>query len=122
MPALHLVQRPQELPKDTDFERRDTPIAELKQGQVHVKVSHISIDPAMRVWMSDQKSYWPPVALGEVMRASAFGEVIASRNAKFSAGQTVSGMLGVVHGIDNFAEALRRVYTGKNFGKQLVQL
>ncbi len=95
MPALHLVQRPQELPKDSDFERREAPIAALTDGQIHVKVSYISIDPAMRVWMSDQKSYWPPVGLGEVMRASAIGVVIASRNAKFSAGQSVSGMLGV---------------------------
>lgn len=95
MPSLHLAQRPEALPKDSDFELRHDVVPELQEGQIHVKVSYISIDPAMRVWMSDQKSYWPPVELGAVMRAAAIGEVVASRNAKFSAGQMVSGMLGV---------------------------
>jgi NADPH-dependent curcumin reductase len=95
MPALHLIQRPEALPKDSDFELRNAAIPSLAAGEIHVKISYISIDPAMRVWMSEQKSYWPPVALNAVMRASAIGEVVASKNAKFSEGQMVSGMLGV---------------------------
>jgi NADPH-dependent curcumin reductase len=107
MPALHLVSRPQELPKDSDFELRQSVSAALVDGQVRVAVSYISIDPAMRVWMSDQKSYWPPVALGEVMRASAIGSVTESRNAKFAVGDHVSGMLGVTSEYVGDASGLR---------------
>jgi NADPH-dependent curcumin reductase len=95
MPALHLVQRPVELPKDSDFELREIASTELADGQIHVRNRYISIDPAMRIWMSDQKSYWPPVALNEVMRAFTVGEVIASKNAKFKAGEMVGGVMGV---------------------------
>jgi NADPH-dependent curcumin reductase len=95
MRALHLVQRPSELPKDSDFELRTIAHADLAEGQIHVRLKYISIDPAMRIWMSEQKSYWPPVDLGAVMRASAVGEVIACRHAKFAVGEMVSGMMGV---------------------------
>jgi hypothetical protein len=84
------------MPKDTDFELRSRPAdPALVDGQLRIAVRYLSIDPAMRVWMSDQKSYWPPVALGEVMRASAIGEIIESRHPRFPQGQWVNGMLGV---------------------------
>jgi NADPH-dependent curcumin reductase len=95
MSALHLIQRPVGLPKDTDFELRETANLDLQDGQIHVSNRYVSIDPAMRIWMSEQKSYWPPVALNDVMRAFTVGEVIASKNPKFSAGAMVSGMMGV---------------------------
>lgn len=94
--ALHLVARPEGLPKDTDFELRSRPAdPALEEGQLRIAVRYLSIDPAMRVWMSEQKSYWPPVPLGEVMRASAIGEIIESRHPRFPQGQWVNGMLGV---------------------------
>jgi NADPH-dependent curcumin reductase CurA len=93
--ALHLVARPDGLPKDADFELRARDDAPLGDGQIRVAVRYLSIDPAMRVWMSEAKSYWPPVALGEVMRAGGIGEVVESRNDKFPVGTWVSGMTGV---------------------------
>jgi NADPH-dependent curcumin reductase len=93
--ALHLIARPEGDPKDSDFELRVEPASPIGEGQLRVAVRYLSIDPAMRVWMSEQKSYWPPVGLGEVMRASAIGEVIESSNAKFPVGAWVNGMLGV---------------------------
>jgi hypothetical protein len=48
----------------------------------------------MRGRMNDGKSYVPPVALGAVMCGEVVGEVIASRNPKFVAGDTVHGDLG----------------------------
>jgi NADPH-dependent curcumin reductase len=92
--ALYLQSRPDGMPKDSDFDLREVVLRDLQDGEIRVAVRYISIDPAMRVWMSEQKSYWPPVALGEVMRASAIGEVIDSKNAKFPVGQWVSGMMG----------------------------
>jgi len=92
--ALHLIARPAGTPKDTDFELRAREPAPLQDGQFRVTVKYLSIDPAMRVWMSEAKSYWPPVPLGEVMRAQGIGEIVESRNPKFAVGQWVSAMTG----------------------------
>ena len=67
--ALHLAARPAGTPKDSDFDTRERVAAPLEDGQFRVAVKFLSIDPAMRVWMSEAKSYWPPVPLGDVMRA-----------------------------------------------------
>jgi len=92
--SLHLVARPEGLPKDSDFELRAEPAAPLADGQVRIAVRWLSIDPAMRVWMSEQKSYWPPVGLGEVMRSAGIGEVVESQHPRFPVGTWVSGMTG----------------------------
>ncbi len=105
--ALHLVARPDGLPRDTDFELRTQPAPALADGQVRVAVRYISIDPAMRVWMSEQKSYWPPVGLGEVMRADGIGEVVESRHPGFAAGAWVSGLLGVQDSVVGDGRGLR---------------
>ena len=93
--SLHLVARPEGVPKDSDFEMRESSTQPLEDGQLRLAVRYLSIDPAMRVWMSEAKSYWPPVALGEVMRAQGIGEVVESRNPKFPVGTWVSTMTGV---------------------------
>ena len=105
--ALHLVARPEGLPKDSDFELRTSALAAPGDGQFRVAVRYLSIDPAMRVWMSEQKSYWPPVPLGDVMRASAIGEVVESRHPRFAVGAWVSGMLGVQDGLVSDGKGLR---------------
>lgn len=92
--SLHLVARPEGLPKDTDFALRHTSPEPLGDGEVRIAVRWLSIDPAMRVWMSEQKSYWPPVGLGEVMRSAGIGEVVESRHPRLPTGTWVSGMTG----------------------------
>jgi len=62
---------------------------------VLIKVLLISLDPAMRGWMKQARSYVPPVPIGEVMRALALGKVVASKNPKFPIGKHVSGTFGV---------------------------
>lgn len=93
--ALHLVARPDGLPKDEDFALRTRDPVALQDGQIRIAVKYLSIDPAMRVWMTEAKSYWPPVALEDVMRAAGIGEVVETRNPKFAQGMWVSGMTGV---------------------------
>ncbi len=56
---------------------------------------YLSLDPAMRGWMNEGRSYIPPVGIGEVMRAFAVGEVIASKDADVPVGSHVGGLLGV---------------------------
>jgi NADPH-dependent curcumin reductase CurA len=58
-------------------------------------VLYLSLDPAMRGWMNEGKSYIPPVGIGEVMRAGGIGKVVASTSPKFAVGDFVSGGTGV---------------------------
>lgn len=93
--AFKLAARPVGLPKRSDFDLVSEPLPQLADGQFLVKVLYISLDPAMRGWMNEGKSYIRPVAIGEVMRAGAVGQVVESRHPQFKAGDHVSGSFGV---------------------------
>ncbi|EKE77123.1 NADP-dependent oxidoreductase [Gallaecimonas xiamenensis] len=93
--AVKLVRRPEKALDASLFEKVSLPIPEPAEGQLLVRQSHMSLDPAMIGWMSaDTESYIPPVALGEVMRSSGVGEVVASRHPDFAVGERVMGMFG----------------------------
>jgi len=80
--------------KESDFELASEEIGELADGEVLVRNLFLAFEPAQRGWLDDVKSYIPPVQIGEVMRASAVGQVVESKNDEFAKGQLVSGMLG----------------------------
>jgi NADPH-dependent curcumin reductase CurA len=90
-----LAARPVGMPKASDWTYAEEPVSELKDGELLVKVLLISLDPAMRIWMNDMRSYTAPVAIGAVMRALGAGRVIESRTAAFAVGDHVSGSFGV---------------------------
>jgi len=90
-----LIARPVGMAKRSDFEFTTTPAAEPGAGEVLVKVLYISLDPAMRGWMNEGKSYVPPVKLGEVMRAGGVGRVVASNDPSLAVGDHVVGITGV---------------------------
>ncbi|HUS97845.1 MAG TPA: NADP-dependent oxidoreductase, partial [Hyphomicrobiaceae bacterium] len=91
-----LVSRPKPgLFAAENFAIEDHELAEPGEGEFRVKIAYVSLDPAMRGWVNDGKSYVPPVALGEVMRAYAVGVVDKSNHPKFKAGDAVQGLLGV---------------------------
>jgi len=92
---IRLAARPVGLPKRSDWQFTETPVAELAPGQILVKVLYLSLDPAMRGWMNAGKSYIRPVEIGEVMRAGGVGRVIASNDPAFAVGDAVSGGFGV---------------------------
>ena len=73
---LLLAKRPVGEPVADDFEVKETEPPSLGDDEALVKVLQISLDPAMRGWMSDAPSYLPPVGLGEVMRAGTAGVVV----------------------------------------------
>jgi NADPH-dependent curcumin reductase len=93
--AWRLASRPVGLPSSENWDLTSDPVAELGEGQVQVEVQYISLDPAMRGWLNDTRSYVPPVGIGEVMRAGGAGRVVASNDARFAEGDRVVGMLGV---------------------------
>jgi NADPH-dependent curcumin reductase len=92
---VRLAARPIGMPKPSDWNFTSEPLREINDGEILVKVLYLSLDPAMRGWMNEGKSYIRPVAIGEVMRAGGIGKVIASKSPKFAVGDTISGGLGV---------------------------
>lgn len=96
---LILQKRPQdnELLSLQNYEVKTQPIPtqdQLKDGQVLAKVTHLSCDPTLRIWVSDRPQYMPPVAIGEVMRALGTATVVASKNPKFVPGDRFYGITG----------------------------
>ena len=92
---VRLARRPVGNPVADDWSFTTQPVSPPAAGGVLVKTFALSLDPAMRGWMNDARSYIAPVGLGEVMRAGGVGRVIESNNAGFKAGDLVSGAIGV---------------------------
>jgi NADPH-dependent curcumin reductase CurA len=90
-----LARRPKGMVTRKDFSFEDGPVPEPGAGEFRVRIEAISLDPAMRGWMNEGRSYVPPVGLGEVMRAFAAGIVEQSNNPGFRVGDAVSGLFGV---------------------------
>ena len=92
---VRLAARPTGMPTAANWQMTEEPVAEPGEGGVLVKVLALSLDPAMRGWMNEGKSYIPPVGIGEVMRAGGIGVVVASKNPAFAVGDHVTGGPGV---------------------------
>ncbi|MGH9569338.1 MAG: NADP-dependent oxidoreductase, partial [Candidatus Angelobacter sp.] len=78
-------------------------------GEVLIKTLYLSLDPAMRGWMNEGRSYIEPVGIGEIMRAGGAGRVIASNNPQFAAGDHVSGLFGVQEYVISNGKGLTKV-------------
>lgn len=67
---------------------------DLKDGEVIFETNYLSVDPAMRGWLNDTRSYIPPVKIGEIMRGSAVGTIKASKDPNWPVGSYASGVVG----------------------------
>ena len=92
---FRLAARPVGMPKRADWQEIAEPVRAIVDGEIVVKALYLSLDPAMRGWMNEGKSYIRPVAIGETMRAGGVGVVVESKSDKFAVGDTVSGGIGV---------------------------
>ncbi|TXH91230.1 MAG: NADP-dependent oxidoreductase [Rhodoferax sp.] len=92
---FRLAARPVGAVKDSDWNRTEEAVRAPAEGEIVIQNLYLSLDPAMRGWMNDAKSYIPPVGINEVMRALGVGRVTASNNPKFAVGDHVTGLLGV---------------------------
>lgn len=92
---IRLARRPVGMPTRQEWSFTTEAVPEPGDGAVLVKTLALSLDPAMRGWMNDAKSYIPPVGIEEVMRAGGIGKIIASRNPRFAPGDLVTASLGV---------------------------
>ena len=95
--TTNLDARPVSLPARDGWSFTTESVTEpaSNSGGIVVKTLSRSLDPAMRGWMNEGKSYITPVGIGELMRAGGIGKVIASANAKFAVGDVVAAGLGV---------------------------
>lgn len=89
-----LAERPEGEINDRTFRTEHVTIDDHISEGVILQVFYSSIDPAMRGWLRDERSYIPPVKVGETMRASVIGKVYKSADSKFQVGDWVLGTLG----------------------------
>ncbi len=89
-----LAARPDGIPQAQHFrvEAHEPPAP--KPGEIVVRNQFLSVEPAMRGWVSAVANYAEPVGIGEVMRSFASGEVIASEHPGYRPGDKVTGMFG----------------------------
>ena len=89
-----LKSRPTDIPQADHFEIIESDFPDLRDGQMLVRNIYLSVEPAMRGWVSNVANYSEPVRIGEVMRSFAAGEVLQSAHPDFRPGDKVMGMFG----------------------------
>ena len=89
-----LAKRPQDVPDPSEVVFQEAAIPETTAGMVLVKNHYISLDPAIRLWMSDIPNYLPPIPIGDPIRATVVGQVIESGSDDLAAGDFVFGLGG----------------------------
>ena len=109
---VRLAARPVGLPRDSDWSQGEEAVGAPGDGQVLVEVLYLSLDPAMRGWMNEGKSYIAPVKIGDVMRASGVGRIVDSKHAKLAVGDFVTGALGAQEYSLSDGKGLTRVDPG----------
>ncbi len=93
---LILKQRPSGMPTADCWELLDEEIPQLTKGEILIETHYVSLDPAMRGWMNDVRSYIEPIAINDVMRAGTIGKVIETNgSSEFKVGDVLTGMGGV---------------------------
>ena len=89
-----LNRRPEGLLKESDLLRTEAVLDHIDEGQLIIRNQYLSLDPAIRDWMSDSDSYLPPIPLGHPVWCTVLGEVVKSKSDKYAVGDTVWGMGG----------------------------
>src|SRR5262245_37056502 len=89
-----LKSRPEGAPSLDNFELTERPTPKPSEGEVLMRILYLSLDPYMRGRMSAAQSYAKPADIGKPMVGGTVGEIVISRNPKFSVGDIVLGYGG----------------------------
>lgn len=108
---IRLKSRPVGTPGPDNFELATINLPEPAAGEVQVRNSWMTVDPYMRGRMNDVRSYVPPFQIGEAMQGGAVGEVIASNDPAFSAGDQVQSFFGWREAFNAPAAAIQKLDT-----------
>lgn len=93
--TVRLKSRPEAMVGPEHFTIAEEAAPAARDGEILVRTGYISLDPAMRGWLNEGKSYIPPVGIGDVMRAGTVGEVLDSHADGLAPGDWVAGSWGV---------------------------
>lgn len=114
---LCLDSRPQGVPTANNVRMRSARLRRPGPGQVLLQNLYLSMDPAIRGWMSDKPSYMPAIALGDPVRSSTLGRVVESGHADFQIGDIVVGL--AANGWEDFSltagDQLQRIQPDSRF-------
>lgn len=66
-----------------------------QEGEISVKIHYVSVDPAMKGWITNKRSYIDSVRLGDVMRGFGVAEVIESNSEEYEVGDFCTGFTGI---------------------------
>ncbi len=89
-----LARRPIGRPVPNDFRLETFAAPRPAEGQLLLETQWLSLDPYMRGRMSDEASYAPPIALGDVIVGRTIGRVAESRHRDFAVGDLVMANSG----------------------------
>ncbi|KAL1724327.1 hypothetical protein EV715DRAFT_260197 [Schizophyllum commune] len=94
MPTSKTIVLNERPAKDIDpqrtFREETRTVGEPGKGEVLVKVTWLSLDPAMRGWLNNTRSYLPPVQIGETMRSGGLGVIVkAGEGVKLAVGDAI---------------------------------
>jgi len=89
-----LISRPEGIIAPQNFEWREERVPELPDGNILMRTTYLSLDPASRLWANAEETYVPPVPINDVMRGTTLGEVVESRHPDFSPGDIALGRWG----------------------------
>ena len=90
----HLASHPVGMVKESDFKLQESEVPAAKEGQILVRCLYLSVDPAMRAWITGQRTYVEGVQVGDLMRGAAVGQVIESKKPGYEPGEFVLGEFG----------------------------
>jgi NADPH-dependent curcumin reductase CurA len=107
-----LASRPIGLPNRDNWTIETVDAGSPGEGEFLAEVLYISLDPAMRGWINEGKSYIEPVGIGDVMRAGGVARVVESRHPDFAVGDHVQGMTGVQKYWVSGGQGVRKVDPG----------
>jgi NADPH-dependent curcumin reductase CurA len=91
---LVLAERPTGMVDASTVRLEEAEIPTPGAGEALARARYISIDPTIRMWMTDAPGYLPPIVIGEVVRAGGVAEIVESNSSRYSPGDLVFGMVG----------------------------
>ncbi len=91
---VRLVSRPASIPQTENFAITTEPVPTIGKGEILVRNIFLSVEPAMRGWVSNVANYSEPVAINGVMRSFATGQIVESQHPDFLPGEYVTGLFG----------------------------
>lgn len=89
-----MQRRPEGALKDDDFAFVERSLPAIAEGEVLVENHWMSVDPYMRLYLTEQSGAHAPLQVGETLHGGAVGIVVESRAKNLPVGAAVQSMLG----------------------------